>query len=164
MEGFILVEICFLLSPKKDEWKPKYLWYPNLNEIMEGYDLCIVFIPMPLSLNDYLLHAIGGILHVAILVFAQWQCQWIWILVFNATFSNISATSWRPVLEVEQAGVHGENHWPNLVEIRIPMKFSVCRMKTNRKFLRNPNLNKITTDPGQATFITCRCESSAPFL
>jgi hypothetical protein len=30
-----------------------------------------------------------------------------WFLVFNATFSNISAISWWPVLEVEEAG---ENH------------------------------------------------------
>jgi hypothetical protein len=30
-------------------------------------------------------------------------------LVFNATFSNISAISWRPVLVVEEAG---ENHRP----------------------------------------------------
>jgi hypothetical protein len=29
---------------------------------------------------------------------------------FNATFSNISAISWRPVLVVEEAGVPGENH------------------------------------------------------
>jgi hypothetical protein len=29
---------------------------------------------------------------------------------FNATFNNISATSWRPVLVVEEAGVPGENH------------------------------------------------------
>jgi hypothetical protein len=29
--------------------------------------------------------------------------------VFNATFSNISAISWRPVLVVEEAGVLGEN-------------------------------------------------------
>jgi len=29
--------------------------------------------------------------------------------VFNATFSNISAISWRPVLVVEEAGVPGEN-------------------------------------------------------
>jgi len=34
------------------------------------------------------------------------------ILVFNATFSNISAISWRPVLWVEEAGVPGKNHWP----------------------------------------------------
>jgi len=32
--------------------------------------------------------------------------------VFNATFSNISAISWRPVLMVEEAGVPGENHQP----------------------------------------------------
>jgi hypothetical protein len=31
---------------------------------------------------------------------------------FNATLSNISAISWRPVLEVEEAGVPGENHQP----------------------------------------------------
>jgi len=30
--------------------------------------------------------------------------------VFNATFSNISAISWRPVLEVKEARVPGENH------------------------------------------------------
>ena len=33
-------------------------------------------------------------------------------LVFNATFINISAISWRPVLVVEEAGVPGENHRP----------------------------------------------------
>ena len=33
----------------------------------------------------------------------------IWFLVFNATFSNISAISWRLVLVVEEAG---ENHRP----------------------------------------------------
>ena len=31
------------------------------------------------------------------------------LLVLNATFNNISATSWRPVLVVAEAG---ENHWP----------------------------------------------------
>ena len=36
----------------------------------------------------------------------------IWFLVFNATFSKISAISWRPVLVVEDAEVPGENHRP----------------------------------------------------
>ena len=31
---------------------------------------------------------------------------------FNATFSNISAISWRPALVVKEAGVPGENHRP----------------------------------------------------
>ena len=51
------------------------------------------------SLNDY---SIGF-----------WNCyDLIWSLVFNATFSNISAISWRLVLMVEEAGVPGENHRP----------------------------------------------------
>jgi hypothetical protein len=33
-------------------------------------------------------------------------------IVFNITFSNISAISWWPVLVVEEAGVPGENHRP----------------------------------------------------
>jgi hypothetical protein len=32
--------------------------------------------------------------------------------VFNTTFNNISAISWRSVLLVEEAGVPGENHRP----------------------------------------------------
>ena len=34
------------------------------------------------------------------------------MLVFNATFSNISAIAWRSVLIVEEAGVRGENNRP----------------------------------------------------
>jgi len=34
------------------------------------------------------------------------------LIVFNATFNNISAKSWRPVLVVEEAGVPRENHRP----------------------------------------------------
>jgi hypothetical protein len=34
------------------------------------------------------------------------------IVVFNATFNDISAISWRPVLVVEEAEVPGENHRP----------------------------------------------------
>jgi hypothetical protein len=33
-------------------------------------------------------------------------------LCFNATFSNISAILWRPVVEMEDAGVPGKNHRP----------------------------------------------------
>jgi len=31
-------------------------------------------------------------------------------MVFNVTFNNISAISWRSVLLVEETGVPGENH------------------------------------------------------
>ena len=33
-------------------------------------------------------------------------------MVFNATFNNISAISWRSVLFVEETGEPGENHRP----------------------------------------------------
>ena len=36
----------------------------------------------------------------------------IFFYVLYATFSNISAISWRSVLVVEEAGVPGENHRP----------------------------------------------------
>jgi hypothetical protein len=34
------------------------------------------------------------------------------VLVFNATFNNISVIPWRSVLLVEEIGVPGENHRP----------------------------------------------------
>ena len=42
----------------------------------------------------------------------QQRFDLIWFIVLNATFSNISAISWRPVLVVEEVGVPGENHRP----------------------------------------------------
>jgi hypothetical protein len=32
------------------------------------------------------------------------------VMVFNATFNNISVISWRSVLLVDETGVSGENH------------------------------------------------------
>jgi hypothetical protein len=34
------------------------------------------------------------------------------VMVFNATFNNISAILWQSVLLVEETGVPRENHWP----------------------------------------------------
>ena len=34
------------------------------------------------------------------------------LIVFNATFNNISLISWRSILLVEETGVPGENHRP----------------------------------------------------
>ena len=34
------------------------------------------------------------------------------LMVFNATFSNISVISWRSVLLMEETGGPRENHWP----------------------------------------------------
>ena len=37
---------------------------------------------------------------------------WFRLMVFNATFNNISAISWRSVLLLKETGVPGENHRP----------------------------------------------------
>jgi len=39
------------------------------------------------------------------------------VMVFNATFNNISVISWRSVLLVEEIGVPGENHQPATIVI-----------------------------------------------
>jgi hypothetical protein len=36
----------------------------------------------------------------------------LWVLLFNATFNNISAILWQAVLLVEETGVPRENHRP----------------------------------------------------
>jgi hypothetical protein len=52
--------------------------------------------------------------------------------VFNATFSNISAISWRPVLVVEEARVTRENHrlwasnWYFVLDITPPSFMKFC--------------------------------------
>jgi hypothetical protein len=39
-------------------------------------------------------------------------CKFVCLMVFNATFNNISVISWRSVLLVEETGGSGENHRP----------------------------------------------------
>ena len=37
---------------------------------------------------------------------------YLWFMVFNTTFNNISVISWWPVLLVKEKGLPRENHWP----------------------------------------------------
>jgi hypothetical protein len=39
-------------------------------------------------------------------------CLFVCLMVFNATFNNISVISWQSVLLVEETEGPGENHWP----------------------------------------------------
>ena len=65
--------------------------------------------------------------------------------MFNATFSYISAISWRPVLVVEEAGVPGENHRPwqatgKLYHLRLQVERTIfcnlqSRMQTHVKLV-----------------------------
>ena len=49
--------------------------------------------------------------------FFLWNLVWlVWFMVFNDTFNNISAISWRSVLLVEETGVLGENLRPTCLK------------------------------------------------
>ena len=59
--------------------------------------------------------AIDWVLNKSYYIFIDISCSnmiliFFFNFLFNATFSNISVISWRPVLVVEEAGVPGENH------------------------------------------------------
>ena len=43
---------------------------------------------------------------------SKYICLFLCLMVFNATFNNISDISWRLVLLVEETGGPGENHRP----------------------------------------------------
>ena len=45
-----------------------------------------------------------------VIVFFYTDNCWVMVMVFNATFNNISVILWRSVLLVEETGVRGENH------------------------------------------------------
>jgi hypothetical protein len=57
----------------------------------------------------------------------------------NATFSNISTISWRPVLVVEEAGVSGKNH------TRKRTKTNKIKKKQRQKKTQLKKLNKRAT-------------------
>ena len=68
----------------------------------------------------------------------------IWFIVLNATFSNISAISWRPVLVVEEAGVPGENHRPwqatgKRYHLRCESTAPFCNLQTASPMLDTTN-------------------------
>jgi hypothetical protein len=70
---------------------------------------------------------------------------WVRVMVFNATFKNISVISWQSVLFVEVTRVLGENHWPDASHWQTTRR----KPPTWRKSLAN--YPKKTTDLTQVT-------------
>ena len=67
----------------------------------------MIYLICPFDFNSNLIYCyLGG--KVKLLLPSYFLMIDFWC--FNATFNNISAISWRPVLVVEEAGVPGENH------------------------------------------------------
>ena len=67
---------------------------------------------MPCNSNDEWYHFDLGFLREILVNNLQKMAVGFRVIVLNATFNNISAISWRPVLLVEETGVLGENHRP----------------------------------------------------
>ena len=67
------------------------------------------------------------------------------VMVFNATFNNISDISWRSVLLVEETGGPGENHRPVGGNQSTQRKPPTCR--------RKPEYPEKTTDLSEETRI-----------
>ena len=80
----------------------------NLNVTIHGFMLQII------DTIIFRVQWLSNIYHASRLIVEQVNSVYdlIWFIVFNATFSNISAISWRPVLVVEEIGVPGETHRP----------------------------------------------------
>ena len=72
----------------------------------KGCNWWLWFISIQASVPSHCLHS-----RTLIKVFVSWL-GFVYFMVFNATFSNISVISWRSALLVEEAGVPGENHHP----------------------------------------------------
>jgi hypothetical protein len=78
--------------------------------------------------------------------------------VVNATFSNISAISWRPVLGVEEAGVHGERtkRYYNSIAIKFHWKgIELLLEKKKNNNSRNSTLN-IEESGKLYTIVSCK--------
>jgi len=78
-------------------------------------------------------------------------------MVFNATFNNISAISWRSVLLIEETGVTGENHQP-AASHRQAVSHNVVSSTSRLSGIRTPiaqvvvNLTTIRSRPRRPLF------------
>jgi hypothetical protein len=88
----------------KQEWS---LWWKSWFKII-WYFIFVITKSNIYHLNERYLTMLYNCRHKK-----ETSIDWLidWLLVFNATFSNISPISWRPALVVEEAGAPGENDW-----------------------------------------------------
>ena len=58
-------------------------------------------------------------------------CLFVCLMVFNATFNNISVISWQSVLLMEEAEEPRENHWPEWVKLQVTDKLYLIMLYTS---------------------------------
>ena len=52
------------------------------------------------------------LINISIIMYHQPNTIWVWVMVFNTTFKNISAILFRSILLMGETRVLWENHWP----------------------------------------------------
>jgi len=65
--------------------------------------------------------------------------QWL-VMVFYATFNNISVISWRSVLLVDETEVPGENNWP-VASHRQTLSYNIVSSAPRLNGTRTPNVS-----------------------
>ena len=92
-------------------------------------------------------------------------CHWwpwntaLWLMVFSATFNNISVIWWQSVLFVEETGVPGENHWPVASRWQtLSHMIVLCRVHLSM------NRFELTTYVVIGTGWTCSCNPTTIWL
>ena len=93
----MLYLLCFNMFLQVD-YNEMMMYKPNKRQIRRSFQDGI-WLQYKTSPHQIQLHA-----KIQRLQVSDWF-DFIWFLMFNATFSNVSTISWQPVLEVEEAGV-----------------------------------------------------------
>jgi hypothetical protein len=95
-----------------------YLWYKCQDSNIFIVVICLITTGEVNSIQHYVkrfvsdLRKVGGFLWVPRFPPSIKLTKRVRVMVFNATFNNISVISWRSVLLMEETGGPGENHRP----------------------------------------------------
>jgi len=95
-----VVEVSCLIISKRKLFEISFVWPKKV--ILEK-----------INTMSYCHHLVSVVFNLLLFLWNHriWEFEFVF-LVFNVTFSNISAISWWPILVVEEARVPGENHRP----------------------------------------------------
>jgi hypothetical protein len=111
LKHLLTVHFFFFADPTRDyinQTKKTDYWYIR-NKLKHYYTLrCLYLLKMGLPNN--ISHRVYG--WFMVYGFTKTKFRIGWLMVFNATFNNISVISWRSVLLEEETEVPGENHRP----------------------------------------------------
>jgi hypothetical protein len=72
----------------------------------------MIKVPVTMLVEQEIVRTLGTILFYNVWIYTRFVLFYVCLMVFNATFNNISVISWRSVLLVEETGGTGEKNRP----------------------------------------------------